>query len=120
MMEIKEPRFRVGVHLTIDKMSHNFSYPGEKPKELMDRYKAVLGDGKAGISVSTDFSVKSFGNGSSAMVTVSLTCGQDEQSMNAAAELAAGAARYYAAKFQAEGEVELRNQLIAKGRTPEF
>lgn len=118
-MKITEPRVKIAVQLSGNR-TENLSYEGEKPKELMDAFTALIGDGKAGVSVSTDFSVKSFGNGVSAMVTVSLTCNQDQATLNATAELASQAARYYARKFQGEGERELREKLLGEGRKAEF
>lgn len=119
-MRIKEPRFRVSVTITNGKQTQNFNYEDEKPKELMDRFKALLGDCNASVSVSSDFGVKSYGNGAGTMVTVSLTCNQDEATIVAAAELGASAARYFAGKFQAEGEAELRRLLESQGRKAEF
>lgn len=119
-MRIREPKFTVTVQVTDGKKSFKHTYEGEKPKELMDHYKNLIGDGNAGVSVSTDISLKSFGSGVSAMVTVSLTCDQSLNGINAAAELAAQAARHYAKRFQKEGEQELRGQLEAEGRKVEF
>ena len=42
------------------------------PEEFMSEFKALLGDGKAHVSVSADMSIKDFGTGAGAMVTVSL------------------------------------------------
>src|SRR4051812_29298488 len=67
----------------------DFTYTGEVPKELMDAYQQVAGDGRARVSVSTDMGVKNFGNGASAMVNVSLTCNQDTATLQQALELAA-------------------------------
>lgn len=94
-----------------------FAYTGELPKELMDAYQQVAGDGKARVSVSTDMGVKTFGNGASAMVNVSLTCNQDATTMQQALELAAQMGRFYAAKYQKEAEEELSNSLARQNRT---
>lgn len=116
----KDPRFKVTCQVEQDKKITEFAYTGEIPKELMDRFQALVGDGKAGVTVSSDFGVKKFGNGAGSMVVVSLTCDQSEGGVNGAAELAASASRFFVRKFHGEAESELRSMLIATGRTPEF
>lgn len=116
----RDPRFKVVCSVELDKKITEFVYTGEIPKELMDAFEALIGDGKAGATISTDFGVKKFGNGANVMVTISLTCGQNQPTINAAAELAASAGRFFARKFHAEAEAELKNMLLASGRTPEF
>jgi hypothetical protein len=120
-VRLREPRFTVSCQFEAEGIqTTSFIYEGEKPRELMDQYQQIAGDGKASISVSTDMAVKKFGNGASAMVTISLTCGQDQQSLQTALGLAASMGRWYAKQFQAEAEAELRNQLVAQGRSTEF
>ncbi len=117
---IRDPRFFVSVILTDNENEEVLNYTGETPKEIMDRFKALIGDGNATVTVGTDMGLKNYGRGVSVMVSVSLACNQDEQTINAAVELAASAGRYYAHKFQSEGESELRAKLEAQGRKADF
>lgn len=120
-VRFREPRFTVMCQFEAEGIpTTSFIYEGEKPRELMDQYQQIAGDGKASISVSTDMALKKFGSGASAMVTVSLTCNQDQQTLQTALGLASAMGRWYAKQFQGEAETELRNQLISQGRTPEF
>lgn len=120
-VKIKEPKFNV--ICTIDAEgcpTESFVFEGEKPKELMDQFQTFLGDGKASVTVSTDMGVKKFGNGVSAMVAVTLSCGQDTANLTAAMELAAQVGRHYVKIYQHQAEEELRNMLRAQNRPIEF
>lgn len=123
-MRFREPRFSVNVRISENNngvtTQQNLTFNGEKPKELMDSFKNVIGDGQASVSVSTDISLKSFGNGVSAMVSVSLTCDQSVEGINQAAVLAAQAARHFAKQFQSEAEMDLKSTMLAQGRKVEF
>jgi hypothetical protein len=55
---------------------------GEVPVEVENYAKSVIGDGQARVAVSADMSVKDFGNGCSASVTLSISCNQDDQTIN--------------------------------------
>lgn len=85
------------------KKEEHYLYSGEVPKEVMDAYQQLIGDGKARVAVSADFAVKDFGTGAGASVTVSLSCNQDQQTINAAINLAAQTAQQAAAHFQSQG-----------------
>lgn len=118
---IREPRFHVTCQLEApDMKTETLIFEGETPREIMDQYKQLIGDGNASVSVSTDMSVKKFGAGASAMVTVSLSCNQDQQTIAAAIDLAAQTGRYYAKAYQAQAESELRQALQSQGRAVEF
>lgn len=86
----------------------------------MDQYQQLIGDANASVSVSTDMGVKKFGSGASAMVTVSLTCNQDQQTIARAIDLAAQTGRYYAKGYQQQAESELRTMLQSQNRPVEF
>lgn len=116
----RDPRFKVTCQFEIGGKITPFVYTGPVPKELMDAFEALIGDGKAGVTVSSDVSLKKFGNGAGGMVTVSLTCGQNQTTIHNAMELAAQASRFYVQKFQTETETELRKNLQAQGRPVEF
>lgn len=85
------------------------------PEGWMDAYKEVVGDGQASVTVGTDMGLKDFGNGATATVFVKLTCGQDQQSLNRAAELATGLAIHYADQARSMAETRLQ-QAVNEGR----
>lgn len=116
----RDPKFKAVCQIMQDGKTIDLIFKDEIPKELMDQYQALIGDGKAGVTVSADFGTKKFGNGASSMVVVSLTCDQSQEKIGAAAELAAYTSRFFVRKFQGEVENELRTMLLASGRTPEF
>ena len=102
----------------------NYTFSGDVPKEVMDAYEAVVGNGLARVSVSADMGIKDFGTGASAMVTISLTCNQDQATIDKAVELAAELARGYAMENRQRAENELapileqkRMEAANKGRT---
>ena len=85
----------------------NYTFNGEPPKEVMDAYEQVVGNGLAKVSVSADLSIKDFGTGASAMVSISLTCNQDLATMQTAVGLAGQMARWYAKENRQQAESEL-------------
>lgn len=117
----QDPRFKVTCQIDAEGIKpETFVFEGETPREIMDQFKQLIGDANASVSVSTDMGVKKYGSGASAMVTVSLTCGQDQASINAAMELASQCGRYYAKLYSQQAEAELRNLLQSQGRAVEF
>ena len=78
--------------------------PHEIPRNIMDEIAKIAGDGKARVTVSTDFGIKEFGTGTSAMCSVSLTCNQDETSIDKAIGIAGDLARSYALEQRAQAE----------------
>jgi hypothetical protein len=73
----------------------------------MDEIKQLVGDGLARVTVSTDFGIKEYGTGASAMCSVSLTCAQDVATIEKAAKLAGEMARDIAQEQRARAEQEL-------------
>lgn len=119
---IEYPRFSAGMTLSQQNQPDiHFTFKEEVPKEIMDRFESLVGNALARVSVSKDMGIKDFGTGASAMVTVSLTCNQDEITLSRTAELAAGAAGYFASKFRGEAEVELQRVIEQKkqGQLPQ-
>jgi hypothetical protein len=90
------------------------------PEEFMSEFKALVGDGKAHVSVSADMSIKDFGTGAGAMITVSLTCGQDRDTIEQAIDLAGVVARQYAAEHQKQAEVELNKLIESRKKAQTF
>lgn len=120
------PSFRQGVEITISRGSQNevirYNYEGGVPQEIMDAYQQVLGDASARVSVSADFAVKDFGTGTGTMVSVSLSCNQDQQTLLQAINLAGDMARWAAKQEFTKAEVELKQLLPMKAQqgSPNF
>ena len=94
--------------------------PHEVPKNIMDEIAKIAGDGKARVTVSTDFGIKEFGTGTSAMCSVSLTCNQDEASIDAAIGIAGDLDRGYAMEQRAASEKAFQDLLASKGAGPNY
>lgn len=86
------------------------------PKEVMDEIQQIVGNGLARVTVSADFGIKDFGTGASAMCSVSLTCNQDNATIERAAKIAGDLARDLAQEQRQHAEEELQG--IIAGRTP--
>ena len=114
------PSFRQDVEITISRGDSKevvrYNYQGEVPKELMDAYQSVLGNAQARVSVSGDMADKEYGNGVGSMVTVTLSCNQDQQTLLQAIELAGSMARW-AVKDQLGKTKSEFLQLAQKGAT---
>ncbi len=80
----------------------------EFPGNYMDKYKELLGDANARVSVSADMALKDFGSGAGAMVTVTLSCNQDQTSIDKAIALAGEMAREYCSEQRSLAEQELQ------------
>lgn len=79
---------------------------GDLPEKHMDEYKKIVGDANAHVSASADMAFKEYGSGAGAMVTVSLACNQDLESIEKAVDLAGQLARAYAKEHQLLAEKE--------------
>lgn len=86
----------------------------EFTKAQMDKYKELIGDGQARVSVSADMALKEFGSGAGAMVTVSLSCNQDHVTIDKAVALAGEMAREYCSDQRILAEQELQKSVQAK------
>lgn len=102
------PKISAGMSIEIKgQPSIHYTFTGDIPKEVMDAYEQVVGNGLARVSVSADMGIKEFGTGASAMVTVSLTCNQDIKTIETAVTLASELARGYALENRQRAEMEL-------------
>jgi hypothetical protein len=72
-----------------------YTYEGDMPQEIQDQFQAIVGNGLAKISLGIPMDRKTFGNGAGAHVSISLTCNQDNATINAAYALAASAVMHY-------------------------
>jgi hypothetical protein len=59
---------------------------GNYPEGLMAYAESVIGNGLARVSATSDTSQKEFGNGVSSSVTISLSCNQDDATINNVAQ----------------------------------
>lgn len=111
--QIREPKFSAVMELKIQNQETVRYSSDEVPMSIQDAYMQVVGDGKARVAVTVDVGIKDFGTGVSSSCTVSLTCGQDQATLQRAAELAGSFARDFAKENQARAEMELQ-QLIGE------
>lgn len=83
--------------ITITRKSGDITDYGQTgiPEKYMQDCKKLIGDGLARITVSTDMALKDFGSGAGAMVSVSLTCNQDQDTIDKTIDLAGSIAREY-------------------------
>lgn len=84
-----------------DQQIENNVYEGEAKmtQQQQDQFQALVGDGKARVSVGRDLANKDFGNGGGVLVNVTLTCDQSQpaiqQAIHMAYQMADQAAWYY-------------------------
>jgi fructose-1-phosphate kinase PfkB-like protein len=115
------PRLTISVEVLVNKKKSEITFQGspaqqQEFQQIMDQYQKIVGDGKARVGVSTDFGTKEYGNGVSVMVSVSLTCNQDQQTMMVAMDLAGQMARYYAKEHSKLGQAEYQNLKLETGQ----
>lgn len=112
------PSFRSGIEIVLEyqglQHTERYTYTGEVPKELMDAYQQIVGNGLAKVSVSADMGTKDFGKGVSASVFVSLTCDQNQATLQHAIELAGAMARWAARDQNLKGEAEYQKLVQEK------
>lgn len=102
----------------------HYTFTEDPPKELMDAYEQVAGNGLARVTVSTDMGIKDFGTGAGSMVTISLACNQDQQTMQTALSLAGQMGRWFAKENRQLAENELNaiieQKALSKGPGPRY
>jgi hypothetical protein len=109
-MEVVRSLPRFSASMTLEVKGHpatNFTFAEEPPKEIMDAYEQVAGNGLARVTVSTDMGIKDFGTGAGSMVTISLACNQDQQTMQTALNLAGQLGRWFVKENRQLAENEL-------------
>jgi hypothetical protein len=112
------PKMTAGIIVSVkDSPDIHFNYTGEVPKEIMDEFHMIIGDGMAKVSVAMDLSIKDFGTGASAMCSVSLSCNQDQGTIERASQLAAWAAKKFAVQYRVEAEREIQAIIDSKKQT---
>lgn len=111
-LEYRLPRIVIASTITIKETGQVITSlydvrDSDLPRSIMDEIKQLIGDGNARVTVSADFGIKDFGTGASAMASVSLTCNQDQQTIERAARIAGDLARDFAQEQRARAEQEL-------------
>ena len=120
-VDARQPSLSTQIEINL-KTGQRISYirnTSEIPKELMDSYQQILGDGKARVTVSADMGTKEYGRGVSVMVSVSLSCNQDGQTIANAIAMAGNFARGYLTQQHQAAEQEYQKTL-APGPVPNF
>lgn len=81
-LHLRQPKITGSREYVIGKDSLRETYEGEVPKEMADYSQQVMGNGQARVAMTADMSFKDYGNGVSVSVTLSLSCNQDDQTIN--------------------------------------
>lgn len=123
--EIHLPKLSATMDITIKVQGEpdfveNFVYSGPLPEEVMDAYQALVGDAKARVTVAADMAIKNYGTGAGAMVSVSLSCNQDEDTIDKAIQMAGQLARSYAVEQRAVAEEELNKKMAGNAGAPNY
>jgi hypothetical protein len=105
MAHIRLPKIVAWREISVDGQNTRYTYDGEVPMEVLNQAGDLLGGGAARVSVSQDMSLKEFGSGAAAGVTISLSC---EQSDTVIAQ-AVGLAGYWAREYVKQ-QLELADQ----------
>lgn len=100
-LEVYRPNVKVTSTVHANKNANDFWVLVDSidlTEKYMDKYAEIVGNGLSKVYVSSDFGNKEFGKGPSTMVSVGLTCNQDEDTIGKAIDLAGIIARNYAAE----------------------
>jgi hypothetical protein len=82
-MKLRSPKVVAGRTLNLPGgNTKHYTYEGEVPEEMADYSQQVMGNAQARIAVTTDMAFKDYGNGVSVSVTLSLSCNQDDTTVN--------------------------------------
>jgi hypothetical protein len=100
------PKITGSTEIDINKQVYTSTHDGEVPKEMADYSQQVKGDGQARVAVSADMAFKDYGNGVSVSVTLSLSCNQDDQTVNNVVQTLSGWSREYCKQSLALARVE--------------
>ena len=80
-LERLQPKMMITRVIKLDSIVTTDVSDGDVPEEIMAFADAVVGNGQARVSVSTPMDMKSFGNGSGASVSITLSCNQDDETI---------------------------------------
>lgn len=88
------------------------------PREFMNQLAAVKGDGSNRVSMTTDFTMKDYGNGFAASATLSLNCGGTDELTSAAALVCSQWSIYFAKQHFELAEQTYKQMLAERGVQP--
>ena len=91
----REPKITGSMEYIVGGKTTRDIYEGEVPKEMSDYAQQVMGNAQARVAVTTDMAFKDYGNGVSVSVTLSLSCNQDDQTVNNVVQALGGWSRAY-------------------------
>lgn len=86
----------------------------------MDQYKEIVGNALARVTVSADMAIKEFGTGVGVMVSVTLSCNQDQETIERGIDLGGQIVRGYCEEQYnlAEKELFAKKQKSANMKAP--
>jgi len=116
-VNLRSPLFRAVMEINQDGFPTIRFDTDEVPMSIQDAYVRVAGDGKARVSVTVDVGIKDFGTGVSSSCTVSLSCNQDQGTIQEAAQLAGDFARDFAKENRERADIELRQLMEERSQT---
>lgn len=106
-LHLRLPKITGRIDIMLNGQVFTSNHDGEVPKDMADYAKQVMGDGQARIAITTDLSFKeNFGNGVSTSVTLSLSCNQDDQTINQVVQMVGMWSREYCKQQQEMGRIE--------------
>lgn len=100
------PKMLSSIDIEFNKQHYTSLSDGEVPKEMSDYSQQVMGNGQARVAVSTDMAFKDFGNGAGVSVTLSLSCNQDDATVNNVVQMLGTWSREYCKQQLAVARVE--------------
>lgn len=77
----RRPKVIISIRYELDGGGEAEVHNPDVPEALMAFAEQVRGNAGARVAVTSDFSMKDFGNGASGSVTISLDCNQDDQTI---------------------------------------
>lgn len=92
-------------------------FEGEVPMDVQDYAKQVLGDGNARMSATADYGMKNFGSGAGGGITISMSCNQDLNTMQAVQQFIS---QWAIKAARAHAEAAYAEYLQMKAAHPEF
>lgn len=110
----KQPKVLIARRIEIDKQVTTDMNDGEVPEEIMAFAEQVMGNGQARVAVNADFCMKDFGNGTSASVTISLACNQDDETIGKVFNTLKGWTQQMARAHFYEMDAQFKTMIAAK------
>ncbi len=114
-VDIRLPKMTGSFEIVLDgKIVSSGIHDGSIPEEIMGYSDEVMGNGAARVAVTADVSMKDYGNGVSASVTLSISCNQDDQTIANVAGTLGQWARAFAQQNFNQADAEFQQLFAAK------